>query len=142
MISTPRPAARGASSASSALAGHGVGLRPKHYGAFLERRVEVGWVEVISENFLGVGGRPRAVLEKVRQEMPVALHGVSLSRRLRWIKRPQGLRRTVRDVGRRARWQLVDDRSEDAWAGPPADRRGVHDGDRRGGAEPCSASPP
>ena len=58
--------------------GFGVGLRPKHYREFLESSPCVDWVEVISENFLGVGGRPLAVLEKVRAERPVVLHGVSL----------------------------------------------------------------
>ncbi len=59
--------------------GHGVGLRPKHYGAFLSGPSPVEWVEAVSENFMAIGGRPVAVLEKVRQEIPVALHGVSLS---------------------------------------------------------------
>ena len=59
--------------------GHGVGLRPKHYGQFLESRPRVDWVEAISENFMGIGGRPLAVLEKVRRDIPVAVHGVSLS---------------------------------------------------------------
>jgi uncharacterized protein len=59
--------------------GHGVGLRPKHYGQFLQSRPRVDWVEAISENFMGIGGRPLAVLEKVRRDVPVALHGVSLS---------------------------------------------------------------
>jgi uncharacterized protein (UPF0276 family) len=36
-------------------------------------------VEAVTENFLGRGGRPRAVLERVRRDVPVALHGVSLS---------------------------------------------------------------
>jgi len=59
--------------------GHGVGLRSKHYARFLEERPDVGWIEAISENFIGVGGRPLAVLEKVRRDFPVVLHGVSLS---------------------------------------------------------------
>jgi len=59
--------------------GHGVGLRPKHYGLFLESRPQVDWVEAISENFMRVGGRPLGVLERVRRDFPVALHGVSLS---------------------------------------------------------------
>ncbi len=59
--------------------GHGVGLRPKHYGDFLSGPAPVDWVEAVSENFMAIGGRPVAVLEKVRQEVPVALHGVSLS---------------------------------------------------------------
>jgi hypothetical protein len=59
--------------------GHGVGLRPKHYGELLTTPAPVGWLEAISENFMGAGGRPLAVLEKVRREVPVVLHGVSLS---------------------------------------------------------------
>src|SRR5712671_284630 len=59
--------------------GHGIGLRSKHYGRFLAERPEVGWIEAVSENFVGLGGRPLAVLEKVRRDFPVVLHGVSLS---------------------------------------------------------------
>jgi hypothetical protein len=59
--------------------GHGIGLRSKHYGRFLDERPDVGWIEAISENFIGVGGRPLAVLEKVRRDFPVVLHGVSRS---------------------------------------------------------------
>ncbi len=59
--------------------GHGVGLRTKHYSQFLEERPDIGWVEAISENFMGMGGRPLAVLEKVRRDRPVVLHGVGLS---------------------------------------------------------------
>jgi len=59
--------------------GHGIGLRTQHFEAFLAGGVGVDWVEAISENFFAPGGRPRAVLEKVRGELPVVLHGVSLS---------------------------------------------------------------
>ena len=59
--------------------GHGVGLRPRHFGRWLSERPPVGWVEATSENYLGLGGRPYAVLEKVRRDLPVILHGVSLS---------------------------------------------------------------
>jgi len=59
--------------------GHGIGLRTKHFARFLEQRPPVDWVEVVTENFMTDGGRPIAVLEKVRRDMPVVLHGVSLS---------------------------------------------------------------
>ncbi len=59
--------------------GHGVGLRNRHYGAFLEQTPKVDFVEAISENFMGLGGRPWAVIEKVRRDRPVVLHGVSLA---------------------------------------------------------------
>lgn len=65
--------------------GHGVGLRLAHYDRALagDLRRDVDWVEAISENFFGPtggppGGRPRAVLERVRAEIPVVLHGVAL----------------------------------------------------------------
>jgi uncharacterized protein (UPF0276 family) len=53
-------------------------LRPKHYSQFLDGSPDIAWVEAISENFMGIGGRPMAVLEKARQDRPVVLHGVSL----------------------------------------------------------------
>ena len=59
--------------------GFGVGLRPPHYGHVLEAHPAVEWFEVISENFLIAGGRPLQVLERVRAQYPIVLHGVSLS---------------------------------------------------------------
>jgi hypothetical protein len=61
------------------LLGFGVGLRPPHYGHVLEARPRVDWLEVISENFMVPGGRPLRVLERVRADYPIVLHGVSLS---------------------------------------------------------------
>jgi len=59
--------------------GRGLGLRREHYQHVVENRPAVGWFEVISENFMGAGGNPRRVLEAVRRDYPVVLHGVSLS---------------------------------------------------------------
>ena len=59
--------------------GHGVGLRPPHYPAILDEGRRADWFEVISENFMLRGGRPLHVLERVRAERPIVLHGVSLS---------------------------------------------------------------
>jgi uncharacterized protein len=59
--------------------GHGVGLRTVHFPDFLAGRPPVDWVEAVSENFMADGGRPLAVLEQVRRELPVVLHGVSLA---------------------------------------------------------------
>ncbi|PZU06118.1 DUF692 domain-containing protein [Sphingomonas sp.] len=58
---------------------YGLGLRKPHYADFLEGRVDVDFVEVISENFMVDGGRPRQILRDVRNLYPVALHGVSMS---------------------------------------------------------------
>jgi uncharacterized protein len=60
-------------------AGFGLGLRKPHYAEFLEHRVAVDFVEVISENFMVDGGKPRQILRDVRARYPVALHGVSMS---------------------------------------------------------------
>jgi len=59
----------------------GLGLRKPHYADFLdaERPVAVDFVEVISENFMVDGGKPRDILRRVRERHPVALHGVSMS---------------------------------------------------------------
>ena len=59
--------------------GHGVGLRPQHYPAILEDGMRADWFEAISENYMLRGGRPLHVLERVRAERPIVLHGVSLS---------------------------------------------------------------
>lgn len=64
---------------SATFAGFGLGLRKPHYREFLEHRVAVDFVEVISENFMVDGGKPRQILRDVRERYPVALHGVSMS---------------------------------------------------------------
>jgi len=63
----------------SSLLGHGIGLRPRHFAQFMAERPPVDWVEAVTENFMSPGGRPISVLEKVRAEVPVVLHGVSLA---------------------------------------------------------------
>jgi len=59
--------------------GFGVGLRADHYQHILAERPSVDWFEAITENYLDSGGRPLHVLEQVRRDYPVALHGVALS---------------------------------------------------------------
>ncbi len=57
----------------------GFGLRVPHYDAILNHGLRSNFAEAITENFMGRGGRAFSVLERVRSDMPVALHGVSLS---------------------------------------------------------------
>ena len=59
--------------------GHGVGLRRDHFERVLAEPTRIDWFEVISENFMVDGGKPRDVLTRVRERYPVVLHGVSLS---------------------------------------------------------------
>ncbi len=58
---------------------HGFGLRVQHYAEVLERGARAELCEAVTENYMWRGGRPLAVLERVRREMPITLHGVSLS---------------------------------------------------------------
>jgi len=59
--------------------GLGVGLRSVHFDHILRHQPAVDWFEVISENFVDSGGRPRYVLQQIAERYPVVLHGVSLS---------------------------------------------------------------
>jgi uncharacterized protein (UPF0276 family) len=59
--------------------GRGLGLRREHYQQVIAEKPAVDWFEVISENFMVPGGNPRRVLEAVRRDYPIVLHGVSLS---------------------------------------------------------------
>lgn len=59
--------------------GLGLGLRSIHFDYILEHNPPVDWFEVISENFMDSGGRPRHILRKLADRYPVVMHGVSLS---------------------------------------------------------------
>jgi hypothetical protein len=66
--------------------GFGAGLRTEHYhdvearlGKPRTHSPAIEWFEAISENYMDTAGRPLAVLERVRGDYPVALHGVGLS---------------------------------------------------------------
>jgi len=59
--------------------GFGVGLRAEHYEDVLAGSKGADWFEAITENYIDTKGRPLAVLESVRRDYPLALHGVSLS---------------------------------------------------------------
>src|SRR5713101_3080654 len=59
--------------------GFGVGLRPPHYTLVVETHPKVDWFEIISENFMVEGGRALEVLQAVREDYPIAMHGVSMS---------------------------------------------------------------
>ena len=89
----------------STFAGFGLGLRRDHYSEFQTGEVPVDFVEIISENFMIDGGRPLAVLDRVRSFYPVAMHGVSLS-----IGAAQGL-----DHGYLARLKTLAARIEPLW---------------------------
>jgi uncharacterized protein (UPF0276 family) len=59
--------------------GLGVGLRNKHFNYLLNNPAGVDWFEIISENFMDDFGFASHVLMHVRKQVPVVMHGVSLS---------------------------------------------------------------
>ncbi|MFZ5893226.1 MAG: DUF692 domain-containing protein [Myxococcota bacterium] len=58
--------------------GVGVGLRVPHYAHILEQRPEVDFFEIISENFMVDGGKPRYHLARFLENYRLVTHGVSL----------------------------------------------------------------
>src|SRR3954462_8617363 len=58
--------------------GVGVGLRAPHYRQFLEQRPQVDWLEVHTENYLNQSGWDWHVLQQLRRDYPLSLHGVGL----------------------------------------------------------------
>ncbi|MCG7938716.1 MAG: DUF692 domain-containing protein [Candidatus Thiodiazotropha lotti] len=59
--------------------GFGLGLRTQHYNDFLAGPQPVEWLEVISDNYMVEGGKPLAMLDKIRADYPMVMHGVSMS---------------------------------------------------------------
>ena len=58
--------------------GVGIGLRVPHYKRILDESPAVDFFEIISENFMVPGGKPRFHLEGVLKRYRVVQHGVSL----------------------------------------------------------------
>ena len=59
--------------------GFGLGLRTIHYEEVLSQKPAVDWFEIITENYLSMGGKPLYYLDKIRVHYPMVMHGVSLS---------------------------------------------------------------
>lgn len=59
--------------------GFGVGLRTDHYQYVIDNKPDLDWFEVISENYMVAGGKPKYYLHAVRENYPIVMHGVSLS---------------------------------------------------------------
>ena len=59
--------------------GFGLGLRTQHYPDFQRQRQPLDWLEIITDNFLVEGGRPLLMLEAMRRDYPLAMHGVAMS---------------------------------------------------------------
>jgi uncharacterized protein (UPF0276 family) len=57
----------------------GLGLRVPYYDYLFEHWPQVGYFEIITENFLGMAAPPARNLAKVCSRYPVVLHGVGLN---------------------------------------------------------------
>jgi uncharacterized protein (UPF0276 family) len=59
--------------------GAGVGLRREFFEDLFASERPVDWLEIVSENFMGVGGRSRWALEQALERWTVIPHGVNLN---------------------------------------------------------------
>lgn len=57
----------------------GIGFKPQHFDAIIERPQPVGFFEIHAENYMGAGGPPHARLKRLREEYALSIHGVGLS---------------------------------------------------------------
>ena len=57
----------------------GIGLRGPYHAEFLRAPQAVAWLEAHSENFFAADGIATGVLERIRRDYPLSLHGVGLS---------------------------------------------------------------
>ncbi|MDH4412748.1 MAG: DUF692 domain-containing protein, partial [Rhizobium sp.] len=64
----------------------GAGFKPQHADAILADEFRIGFLEVHAENYMGAGGHPHRILTRMREDLPLSIHGVGLS-----IGSPTGL---------------------------------------------------
>lgn len=57
----------------------GLGFKPEHYPQIADAVGAVGFYEVHAENYMGAGGAPHAILEKLHADHALSVHGVGLS---------------------------------------------------------------
>jgi uncharacterized protein (UPF0276 family) len=93
----------------------GIGLRYPHHSLISETRPAIPWLEIHTENFMGGGAAPR-LLDDLRRDYPVSLHGVGLSLGAAEGLDPEHLERVAAAVDRFApalvsehlSWSVVD----------------------------------
>lgn len=62
--------------------GFGLGLRTSHYHDIIATPPAasgIDWFEILSENYMVPGGKPLAMLDRIREDYAMAMHGVSMS---------------------------------------------------------------
>ena len=96
--------------------GFGLGLRTQHYNDFIAEPQPVDWLEVISDNYMVDGGKPLAMLDQIRANYPMVMHGVSMS-----IGSVNGL-----DKEYLRKLKLLEQRVEPMWVSDHLCWSGVH----------------
>jgi uncharacterized protein (UPF0276 family) len=96
--------------------GYGLGLRPVYFDEIMSTRPPVDWFEIISENYMVEGGRPLSMLDRIRADYPVVMHGVSMS-----LASTDPL-----DFAYLARLKELIERVEPAWVSDHVAWTGVH----------------
>ncbi len=57
----------------------GTSLKHEHVQQILDDPSPSGFFEIHAENYMGAGGPPHRVLERIRRDFPISLHGVCMS---------------------------------------------------------------
>jgi uncharacterized protein (UPF0276 family) len=57
----------------------GTSFKHEHFQVVIDSTKPQGFFEVHAENYMGAGGPPHRMLERIREEYPVSLHGVCMS---------------------------------------------------------------
>lgn len=59
--------------------GYGLGFRSSHFQYIKLNNPDIDWFEIIAENYMDTDGRPRRMLDELKERYPIVTHGVSLS---------------------------------------------------------------
>ena len=57
----------------------GVGFKPEHFDGITSTPGPINFIEIHAENYMGSGGLPHAMLERLRADYALSVHGVGLS---------------------------------------------------------------
>jgi uncharacterized protein (UPF0276 family) len=78
MSTAPEPSARHRHG-DATFYGYGVGLRRPHFDEIDAHHDSVDCLELLAENFMRFGGKPRTTLERISERFPIVLHSVAMS---------------------------------------------------------------
>lgn len=59
--------------------GAGLGFKPEHFDDFVNRKPDIAFVEIHAENYMGDGGLSHHMIDVLRRDYALSVHGVGLS---------------------------------------------------------------